>query len=215
MYRNENLKNIIKSSIEKFSQTEELISLIDKLLKNNSGEQYNLLDVAINKTISPLQALIQNKHYFDLKNLYPNMVWSSIFLTIYSTFEHTLNEICKSLQNKNGNNIYLKDLKHKGITRSQFYLKKVIQIKFPDETKEWAFIKNSNEVRNCIIHEAGNFHDCNKNNGIIKFIENTKSLGEMDDKIVMKKEFSEEFINGSKIIIDLLAKSIDYKFNNK
>ena len=49
----------------------------------------------------------------------------------------------------------------------------------------------------------------------LEIIKNHKSLEQIEDRIVMKKEFPINFIGNSKSIIILLTESIDYKLKNK
>lgn len=200
------MKQIINTAKDKFSQIEELITLIDESLKSKSGKPYSLIEIALNQKESPLQALIKNYQYYNLINLYPNIVWSSIFLTAYSLFEYSLLEICKSFKIENENNITLQDLNHKGINKAKVFLKKIIKLNFPDEEAEWAFVKNSNLIRNCLIHRSGNLCDYDENHKIMKFINSVDTLNEMENKLIIEKDFPMEFIKNCISIIENLSK---------
>ena len=207
------IKIIISDSIQKFSQIEELIKMIDNMFSNNSDKPYSMLDVILKDKVSPLHAFVHNQKYYDLKNLYPNILWSSIFLTSYSIFEYCLSSICKSLPDEYSS-LY-NDLKHKGINKSKVFFKKVCKIKFPDNIKEWDFIKNSNAVRNCIIHRSHNINSYKEGHKIFKFIKECNSLKTVDDKIILGREFPIKFINDSKKIINRITKEIQNKFKKK
>lgn len=215
MVENEKLKQIINNSKEKLSQIEKLISLIDELLKSSPGKPYSLLELATSQKINPLQALIQNEHYFDLINLYPHIIWSSIFLTSYSIFESTLDEVCNYFVKENGMKINLNDLRHKGIFRSKLFITKILKVKFPDATCEWAFIINCKEVRNCIMHRSSDISNYKEKDGIIKFISNEETINEIDNKVIIEKEFSLKFITKCESIIDSLLDNLKKDIDGK
>lgn len=202
------IEQIIENTKEKYSQIRDLISLIDNLLKNNSGKPYSLLEVAIKQKVSALQALIQNEHYFNLTNLYPHIIWSSVFLTSYSIFESTLDEVCKYFIKKNDIKITLNDLRDRGIFRSKLFIVKVLKVKFPYDNRKWEFITNCNKVRSCLIHRSSDMSNYKEKDEIIKFVRNEETINIIDNKVIIEKEFSLKFITKCESIIDSLLDNL-------
>lgn len=86
----------------------------------------------------------------------PLILNHSLLISLFSFFENQLNLICRNFQKISGVTISVTDIKGSGIKRAQTYLKKVIQIDFPDSTEEWMKIKRCIPIRNCIVHCGGN-----------------------------------------------------------
>ncbi|MDP8267219.1 MAG: hypothetical protein P9L97_00700 [Candidatus Tenebribacter davisii] len=208
MEKNEEIMQVVVSVIEKYGQIVKLISLLDDLLKSESGKPYSLLDLVLNEKNNPLQTLMHNEHYYDLSNLYPNILWSSIFLTAYSIFEKSLMDICNSLQDESEDNMTLNEIKDKGIVKAKIFIKKVKKLSFPDDTKEWSFLNNSNTIRNCLIHGSGDLLNYDENHKVVKFIKSVNALKEVDNKLIIEKEFPLEFIKNCISIIDALSKQV-------
>ncbi|MEC1780060.1 hypothetical protein [Schinkia azotoformans] len=91
------------------------------------------------------------EEYHNFSNSFPSLLRQSLFLTVYAFFEQQLIGICKTFERQN-QSIKLKDLKHKGITAAQFYLKRVVKLPFPDDTDLWIKIKSYSELRNHFAH---------------------------------------------------------------
>ena len=84
---------------------------------------------------------------------YPQMVFESIFLTIYSHFERHLHALCEIARERDMLLLGPNDITGKGIQRSLKYLKKVARINIPDNIKEWEAILQLQKVRNIIVHD--------------------------------------------------------------
>jgi len=93
-------------------------------------------------------------HYEDqchsLNNEFPTILRTSLFLSVYTFLEKTLNDLCKDYEKDC--DIKLNDIKHKGITKSKFYLINVCNIDFP--TIDWELIQQYNIIRNFLAHEG-------------------------------------------------------------
>lgn len=205
MEKNVELNQIIGVVTAKFNQLENLISILEGFLNGESGELNSLLKVLFKPEKNLLEALAQNEYYYNISNLYPNILWSSIFLTAYSTFENSLTDICKFLQDGNSDDIKLNDLGHKGIHRAKVFIKKVVKLDFPDETEQWSFIKNSNLIRNCLIHGSGDLSQYKETDQIKRFITPAHGLREMENKLIVEKEFPLGFITRCIYIISELS----------
>lgn len=112
--------------------------------------------------------LSENFHY---------ILRSSLFITLYSFLENQLIFLCERLHRQHGYPVKLADLRGEGIIRAQSYLKKIVNIDFPDQTSSWADILSYNCVRNFIIHNAGQLDKSNKAKKAESFINTRPSIG--------------------------------------
>lgn len=122
-----------------------------------------------------------------LKTLYPDTIRYAMFVAIYSQFEFYLNETCKELERKH--KIKLSDLKDRGITRANTYLKKVVGFEAPFDRQSWQKVTDLNIVRNWIVHADGTIgpHDDIK---VINRINNWAPVEVRDSKIILSKPFN-------------------------
>ncbi|MCI9883878.1 hypothetical protein MHI58_06905 [Bacillus sp. FSL K6-2869] len=83
---------------------------------------------------------------------FPKIMRYSLLISIYSHLEHELNKLCR-YYNKEGFKKY--KTQENGIKRSQEFIKNELNMNFPDRSKEWTFICNVKEIRNCLVHAQG------------------------------------------------------------
>lgn len=100
---------------------------------------------------------------WDLNGVYeeyfPNLQRGSALITLYSFFEHELDELC-GLFIKEGNlSISQTDMKGKGIERSVLFLEKIIGLQINKNSATWNEIKKIQKVRNQIAHENSKLVD--------------------------------------------------------
>ncbi|MCY9339031.1 hypothetical protein MOF28_11805 [Bacillus haynesii] len=135
--------------------------------------------------------------YYDemiqYRDHFPAIMRKSLFISIYSFLEDKVVEYCTS--NDNETCIKLNDLKGQGIPRAALFIKKVLRKSFPDQSKEWNYIKKAGLIRNCIVHCQG---DIDKTNNKIQVIEAVNELQNVSlnhiNFVVLNKEFCFEFI---------------------
>jgi hypothetical protein len=92
---------------------------------------------------------------------FPNLLRSSLFVTIYSVVENELNRICRLHAMEDG--LDVEDLRGNGIQRACTYLTRVCRIDFPEKSDEWKLLQDYNQLRNVVVHnrgimETGNSH---------------------------------------------------------
>ncbi|MBR0581005.1 hypothetical protein [Bacillus altitudinis] len=117
----------------------------------------------------------------DYRDDFPAIMRYSLLISIYTYLEHELNKFC---QHYNAKGFKEYDRKEKGIKRAKGFIKKELNMNFPDRTKEWNFICNVSEIRNCLVHAQG-------------YIDEMKDKSETDDKTenkdhIKKKSDKEE-----------------------
>lgn len=96
-----------------------------------------------------------NWHYDEIaqyRDDFPMIMRNSLFISVYSFLEEKVIDLCNQ---PDETSIKLDDLQGNGIKRASLFIKKVKKDDFPDDTKEWHFINNANQIRNCIVHCGG------------------------------------------------------------
>lgn len=88
-----------------------------------------------------------------MEEYFPNLLRSSLFVTIYSTVENYLNRLCRQLAKDDG--LAVEDLRGNGIIRASTFLSKVCRVDFPQDSEEWNLLKEYNQLRNVLVHNDG------------------------------------------------------------
>ena len=90
-----------------------------------------------------------------LAEYFPNTMRASTFVACYDAFVVHLGQLCHLKARGVGCLLRVNDIRGQGVERAKLYLKKVLQVPFPDDTREWTIIKNYGRVRNCLVHGDG------------------------------------------------------------
>lgn len=89
------------------------------------------------------------EYYLDevaqYKNEFPKIMRNSLFVSVYSFLESKIVELCVPHEDTS---LQLGDMRGKGIEQAELYLKKVIGLDFPYNSKEWHYIK---KLSYCVI----------------------------------------------------------------
>lgn len=141
---------------------------------------------------------------------FPGILRESIFIKGYSIFEYSLDKVCSYIASKNNLNLALADLNDKGIFRSQKYLKKVAEIKFPDHTEEWRRIVLYNEIRNALVHNAGKIRGkCEKDKAQkIERLRAIQSIKISQKAIKLTESFIPEVVNDFDSVLNYVENNI-------
>lgn len=140
-------KPIIKMELEAFSKyidhvegtiTQEFLNLKSQI------DQYEAVE-------QELDADYMYDEILTYRDDFPGIMRSSLLICIYTFLEHELNRFCL-YHNADG---FKNNNSDKGIERAKKFIKKELNIKFPDQTKSWQFIINVREIRNCFAHANG------------------------------------------------------------
>jgi hypothetical protein len=109
------------------------------------------------------------------QTLFPSMHRESMFITLYNFLEHNLNAICIEIGKELKSSVQLKHLHGAGLERALLFLKLVPGFQFKDIEKEISFIKNTNKLRNRVVHNGGILPD--KEDEIVnRFVKSQPSL---------------------------------------
>ncbi|MFQ5962882.1 MAG: hypothetical protein ACE5KZ_01195 [Candidatus Scalinduaceae bacterium] len=126
--------------------------------------------------------------------MFPSMHRGSMFITLYNFLEHHLNLLCSQIGDELKSNICIRDLKGSGIERALLFLKKIPEFKFDRINKELSFIKNTNRLRNCVVHNGSVLPE-NESDKINKFVKAQESLsGNPGDIVIFRSEFISAYI---------------------
>ena len=180
----------------------------NELLKHDFSEEKELDEFINYRTrfiISEFEDFKENDIHDHLKILI-----QSLFIGAYSVLEYRLDEICKKISMRYDFNLKLHDISGKGITRSHKYIKKVIEIDFPDTSKSWRNIKKYNEIRNVIIHRQGVISPNNPK--IDQVVGEYDGINIVDDKISLSKDFLRQVFNDIQWLLDDIEDKVAEKF---
>jgi len=108
--------------------------------------------------------------------LYPNLLYSSLFTASYFTFERSLHEICRSVQQVQEHDIGPSDFAGSGIKRSQLYLKKVAGFTFPEDPQRWQRMSDLHELRNVVAHNGGYLEPGRTSKHVFRIVEQDPHL---------------------------------------
>lgn len=185
----------------------ELIEILDK----NINEEVDRKIVPINLEINQFQNQFREIHndntselirdliissIEDVKasyNSWGNIIWSSLFLSIYGNFESRINRICLIIMGNDNIELSPKDLRGSGLTRARNYLCKVAKYKFSISDDKWKLSEIYNKIRNIIIHNEGRLVKLNekyKDIDLYKFINSHPHLIiDKLDRITITRDF--------------------------
>lgn len=148
-----------------------------------------------------------------LNKIFPQTLRTSLFTTIYSYFEHRLNEACRILKRQTNQQLDIKDITGQGIVRAQSYLKKVMNVDFPDNSQQWNDIMGYNVIRNLIVHNDGELGDNETSKKVKAFVQGKTSVQIIDDKLQLQQEFCIGFIKTINGFMDSLVEEINKKYH--
>jgi hypothetical protein len=120
-----------------------------------------------------------------------NILWGSLFLSIYSNYESKLNQICLIIMQMDNLELSPKDLKDSGLTRTRKYLQKVAKYDLSISDESWLSSEKYNLIRNILTHNEGKLEKSNhKYKDLHKFIISNKNLSvDKLDRIIITKNF--------------------------
>ncbi|AQX56034.1 hypothetical protein [Priestia flexa] len=129
----------------------------------------------------------------NYKNDFPEIMRSSMLISVYSFFESELVRECKPT--KNG--LALSDISGGSvIEKAKKFLEKVKEVDFPANNEHWKFMREVTLIRNCFVHSGGSINRDSKKNKLQNIIDDMKNIHVSPfGKIVIEKGFVEEMID--------------------
>ena len=132
---------------------------IDKVIKSHKTEFESKVNEQIKKYPHNEQDIKEHfeEQYYQYYEMYPSLYRNSVLLTIYSYFEHNLNQICDTIS-KYGNSVEKYDKKNKRnlIERCKTFLTKTYGLDLSDIEEIWSNLTVYQKVRNAIAHNDSN-----------------------------------------------------------
>ena len=110
-----------------------------------------------------------------LSSEFPQTQRRAYLVMLLALLEDFLNQLCLSVQEGQNLSKSLFDIEDKGIERAKKYLSENSKIELPLQSREWQSIKNSQTVRNVIVHSAGHL-DLDKHKKAISIVSTSQSL---------------------------------------
>lgn len=199
----------LRDSFQYFAQLDSLSTSVDDFLKSNARKQWDKVVASNTLPSHPefVQSLAERKKYWELAIIFPNTLWSSIFLSAYSLIEHTLVSFSKEINHDDS-----PEIRMGGIFLAKKEITKHGGIQFPTDDPNWRFIELCNPIRNCIAHSSG---DIDKSKNVIrirKIIAIEPTLTEADGYLFLQKDFVDKFLlSASDFIKKLLALNYSVK----
>lgn len=124
------------------------------------------------------------------QTLFPTLHRESVVVTLWSYLEHQISYICNQVSTEIASKIRLRDITGKGFERAFLFLKRVPQFDFSAISAEINFLRNTNKLRNVIVHSGG-FLPEEKSEAVNRFVAAEESLGGKPGSLV---QISPEFI---------------------
>lgn len=89
----------------------------------------------------------------------PLLAYQYLLVSCFAHFEYALTETCRRFAELQGESFSLDGLWGSHIEKCQRYFKKVLCLPFPDGTQVWAELKTIGRLRNCIVHNLGDWRN--------------------------------------------------------
>ena len=111
------------------------------------------------------QMMAHAEAYHEAAELLPRLQWNAQLVLAYSTFEHSLNQLCKMAHARFPGSASLEDFqkqakkRDQGIYKAKAYMRDIVGITTPFSTPSWRFADRVNKLRNVIAHTNGEFDD--------------------------------------------------------
>lgn len=179
--------------IEKLTEAIVYFNIIEKQL-NLFTDYSNYIDSSLEKELKKQTKKTSKGKVKDeyLKYEFPNIMRSTLLISIYSFFEERLVLICKSYETEEG--LMFDDIRGRSvIDRAKKYIEKVIKMDFPSNNEHWKHLREINLIRNCIVHNGGIVSSESSLECIVNEMNNI-SLNENNGKIMLEKGFIDDTI---------------------
>lgn len=164
--------------LNKFPELEQLKE--DKLHPPN--------EIVLKREMYPDEALdyFQSTHqYFKVAFTYPKILWPSLFLSIFSFFEHVLHRLCKIVAQEEPD--YGKNSRTT-LKKYQVFLKNN-GINFPDQIPIWNTILFYKKIRDVIVHNRSHIETFKSDSEVVQKIQETHFLSINNGYIILEPIF--------------------------
>lgn len=127
------------------------------------------------------------------KDHFPSLQRRSALITICTSFECELDELCNNFRERKNLKLSLKEITGKGVERASLYLEKVVGLDMKKETATWNEIKRIQRLRNWIVHQ--NAKSPERNSELEQYVACNPYLSVKDDEIYISKGYLKDVID--------------------
>lgn len=139
---NENFKNYIEFMEENIHKEQsQLEQSYNEFVKNHPPEDHDQI----------FEYMYENQFY-NIEKVFPKIMRTSALISQYSYFEKTLNTISNECERNYNLSLSPEDIRHNGIKKYLFYLKRVVGLNINDTEILWQKIYAYNQIRNRFVH---------------------------------------------------------------
>lgn len=137
---------------------------------------------------------------------FPQLQRRSCLVMLLALFEDFLNQLCQSIKKYESVEKNLFDINGKGIDRAKKYLTEYSKINFPVNSKEWQSIRDSQQIRNIIVHSGGHV-DLKKHEKAIRVISTSHNLNKQSfarEHLVIENSYLLELVSDIKVFCNMI-----------
>jgi len=171
-------------------------------------------EVVLKREMYPDEALDyfqSTHHYFQISFTYPKILWPSLFISLFSFFEHVLHRLCIMTVQAEVN--YDRN-KYRHLEKYKRFLKDK-GVDFPDQNHAWIKINFYKELRDVIVHNRSHIETFNfKKKNTRQKIDEHPFLSVKNGYLILTPLFLRETMQIFETFISLLFKAIQ-KMHNK
>ncbi|WP_339249087.1 hypothetical protein [Paenibacillus sp. FSL P2-0136] len=192
------------------------IRLYAKLVEEHLEEQIHLVNqrYAIDSSMEDTWESIFDGRFEEIHKYsgLPGILRNSLLVSIFSYFENQLVLLIKSIQINNNIELNLSDLRGTGVEKTQIYLRKICGVDISFDSKNWQYVKNAIQIRNCIVHNGGDIEEYSKKTELRRIIGKLENVFEGGNYIiVVNNKFCFEIIDVMELILlDLYKISFEH-----
>jgi hypothetical protein len=179
-----------------FLETSENNIVIGQYSEHETEIFQGILEQNLGEQDSSRQEFVKSRYEYEQSRMLINLYRRSFLTSLFSYMEIWLIRECYLHSKRINNESVFNETKGKGLERVKNYFSKVIKSTFPfGSSSDWLWIKNFQDLRDCIIHRNGSltcFSSMNPKENLIKFIKSEKELelyGVNDNEIFIQYEF--------------------------
>lgn len=143
--------------------------------------------------------------YWLLDEEFPNILWNSVLISMYSVVDLELTRLCNSLQTKHSARKALSDRRKGTLLRKiEQYLTLDLSLSFPSSSADWTELNSIATVRNCVVHNGSQIKG-KKDKELRRYIcaHSTLSIDQLDRVVV-----SEQYCRDSMTAIKRFVKDL-------
>ena len=146
------------------------------------------------------------EHLFVIESIFPNLLRSSLVVSVYTVLENGLRNRCDCLQNWKGCPFSADEIAERGnVPKYKKYVERLTDIRF-QQIGEWRQLEAHGEIRNRIVHNQGQINP--SNTSLVEFIHRAPYLHIVDGRITFEQGACQAFIDTVRRFLEALDKRL-------